>query len=171
VVELVTCRAGNPALLVLVAAAGLSAAMAGCSSSSTPATGNTATASPPATANTGAGTNTQAAGASVTVDEKEYSLTLSRTAFTPGTYTFVATDVGTVVHALAIAGPGVATTQTSPINPGSSANLTVTLKPGGYELWCPIDDHKALGMDTHIVVAAAAAPTASTSTSAAHMVQ
>lgn len=91
----------------------------------------------------------------MTVDEKEFSLTLSRTAFTVGTYTFVATDVGQVAHALAISGPGVSTTQTDTISPGGSARLTVTLEPGSYELWCPVGDHKGLGMDTHITVSAA----------------
>lgn len=88
----------------------------------------------------------------MTVNEKEFSLALSQSSFAPGSFTFVATNIGTVTHALAIKGPGVATTQTGPINPGSNAKLTVTLQPGSYELWCPIDDHKALGMDTHITV-------------------
>ncbi len=153
-----TRRADRRTLLVLIAAVGLSASVAGCSSSSSaPSTGSTptatATATPSATASSTA--SAPAAGTSVTVNEKEFSLTLSQSSFAPGKYTFVATNVGTVTHALAIQGPGVASTQTSPINPGSKANLTVTLQAGSYELWCPIDDHKALGMDTHITVSAA----------------
>jgi uncharacterized cupredoxin-like copper-binding protein len=88
----------------------------------------------------------------VTVTETEYALQLSQTSFKPGTYTFMAKDAGHVSHALAISGPGVPTAQTSTIGPGSSANLTVTLQKGSYELWCPVDSHKGLGMDTHIQV-------------------
>lgn len=159
-----TRRAGCRTVLILVAAAGVPALAAGCSSSSTPTNGSTLT----ATQSTSTGASPHAAATSVTVDEKEYSLTLSRSAFMPGTYTFVASDVGHLTHALAVDGPGVATTRTGPINPGGSADLTVTLQPGSYELWCPIDDHKALGMDTHITVSA---PSAGVSTSPAHMVQ
>ncbi|MCC9307812.1 copper-binding protein [Kitasatospora sp. RB6PN24] len=101
-------------------------------------------------------------GTTVTVTEKEYSLGLSQTQFTPGSYTFVADNAGTVAHALAISGPGVSLTQTPTISPGGKAQFTVTLQQGGYELWCPVDSHKALGMDTHIQVGAAgsASPTA-----------
>ncbi|WP_370065566.1 hypothetical protein [Streptacidiphilus sp. MAP5-3] len=84
--------------------------------------------------------------------ETEFKLTLSTTAFKPGAYTFVAQNAGTVSHALAISGPGVPTHQTPILSPGGKADLSVTLKPGSYELWCPVDGHKALGMDTHITV-------------------
>ncbi|WP_052441310.1 hypothetical protein [Streptacidiphilus anmyonensis] len=142
----------------LVAVALVAAVMtAGCSSSksssaaSPPAAPSTATgASGPASASGTAG----AAGAAttVTVTETEYALHLSQSSFAPGSYTFVAKDDGHVSHALAISGPGVPTTQTSTLDPGGSANLTVTLQKGSYELWCPVDSHKSLGMDTHIQV-------------------
>lgn len=150
-------EAGCRTALVLVAAASLSALTAGCSSGASHPTSSAP------------GASGQAAGTRVTVQEKEYSLTLSQTAFAAGTYTFVATDVGRVAHALAIAGPGISTVvETGSIEPGDSVDLTVTLQPGGYQLWCPVDDHKALGMDTHITVGAASP---GTSTSAAHMVE
>jgi uncharacterized cupredoxin-like copper-binding protein len=127
----------------------LAAATACSSGSKAPAPGS----SPPAGSPTATG---QAA--TVTVTEKEYSLGLSQTQFAPGSYTFVANNAGTVAHALAIAGPGVAATQTSAISPGGKAQLTVTLQQGSYELWCPIDGHRALGMDTHIQVGGAGSP-------------
>jgi plastocyanin len=73
-----------------------------------------------------------------------------------------------VGHALAITGPGVPATRTDVLSPGGTAQLTVTLQAGSYELWCPVDGHKGLGMDTHIQVGAAATgttPSPSTSTS------
>src|SRR6266496_1597383 len=39
---------------------------------------------------------------------------------------------------------------------GASDTLTVTLKPGRYEVYCPVgqDSHKKLGMDVHLEVQA-----------------
>jgi uncharacterized cupredoxin-like copper-binding protein len=91
----------------------------------------------------------------VTVDETEYSLKVSQGSFAPGTYTFTAKNQGKISHALAITGPGVPTAKTSVVSPGSTAQLTLTLQAGSYELWCPVDGHKDLGMDTHIQVSGA----------------
>jgi hypothetical protein len=33
--------------------------------------------------------------------------------------------------------------------------LTVTLQPGRYEIHCPVDGHKTMGMDTHFTVGGA----------------
>lgn len=100
----------------------------------------------------GSSTRSPGPGTTVTVSEREFSLQLSHTSFTPGTYTFVADDIGKTVHALAISGPGVPTTKTQTISPGDKVQLTVTLQVGTYELWCPVDEHKQLGMDTRIKV-------------------
>ncbi|MFE0511490.1 cupredoxin domain-containing protein [Streptomyces sp. NPDC058964] len=121
-----------------LALAALAAATA-CSSGSAPAP----TGSPSASAR---------AAATITVTEKEYSLTLSQAQASAGTVTFVVNNAGTVEHVLAIAGPGVSTAHTSAIPPGGQARLTVTLQPGSYKLWCPVDKHKELGMDTHLQV-------------------
>ncbi|MER5619091.1 hypothetical protein [Streptomyces sp. NPDC002215] len=69
-----------------------------------------------------------------------------------GTVTFVVDNAGTLAHALAVSGSGVSEAHTSTIPPGGTSRLTVTLQPGSYELWCPIDKHKELGMDTHLQV-------------------
>ncbi|MEE6265518.1 MULTISPECIES: hypothetical protein [Streptomyces] len=92
------------------------------------------------------------AGTTITVTEKEYSLALSPAQATSGTVAFVVDNAGTVAHALAIAGPGVSNAHTSTIPPGGRARLTVALRPGSYELWCPIAKHKELGMETHLQV-------------------
>ena len=55
--------------------------------------------------------------------------------------------------------------ETSVIQPGSSATLTLTLTPGTYEAYCPVgnDSHKKLGMDAHLEVRAAKPPVRSSS--------
>ena len=38
------------------------------------------------------------------------------------------------------------------VSPGQTGNLTVDLKPGKYEFYCPIDNHKQMGMEGEITV-------------------
>jgi plastocyanin len=91
-------------------------------------------------------------GTVVTVTEKEFSISLSQTTFTPGVYTFVVNDEGSATHNLIIEGPGVTGAATSDISAGGTATLTVTLESGTYELWCGIGAHRASGMDMTITV-------------------
>jgi plastocyanin len=89
----------------------------------------------------------------ISVSEKEYSLTpASFHVAEPGTYAFKATNDGTVAHALEIEGNGVEA-RTGSIDPGSSGTLTVKLqKTGSYEIYCPIDEHEAMGMKGELTV-------------------
>ncbi|OLZ64049.1 hypothetical protein AV521_36515 [Streptomyces sp. IMTB 2501] len=105
-----------------------------------------------ASGSAGSGAAKVNSGTRVTVTETEYGLKLSRSSFAPGTYTFVAQDAGKVAHALSIDGPGVEDARTHDIQSGQKATLTVALKKGTYDVYCPIDSHKQLGMDQHIQV-------------------
>jgi uncharacterized cupredoxin-like copper-binding protein len=91
-------------------------------------------------------------GTRVTVTETEYALKLSRSSFTPGVYSFVSDNAGKITHALSIDGPGVEDAKTKNIQSGQDATLTVTLKKGTYDLYCPIPGHKQLGMHQNIQV-------------------
>lgn len=88
----------------------------------------------------------------VTVAEKEFSLELSETSFTPGTYTFRVENQGKTSHDLTIKGPGVDVARSPVIDGGDTTELTVTLVPGTYQVWCSVDGHRAKGMDTTITV-------------------
>lgn len=88
----------------------------------------------------------------ITADESEFKIKLSASKFTAGTYTFVAKNTGHAPHALEIDGPGVSDRKTSTISGGGSTAVTVTLQKGSYEIYCPVDGHKAAGMDLHITV-------------------
>jgi len=103
-------------------------------------------------ANSTGGATKTTSGTQVTVTETEYALKLSRTSFTPGTYTFTADNAGRTTHALEIEGPGVSDARTKNVQDGQKATVTVTLKKGSYDLYCPVDGHKGLGMEQHIQV-------------------
>jgi uncharacterized cupredoxin-like copper-binding protein len=36
--------------------------------------------------------------------------------------------------------------------PGQEVDMTVTLQPGSYEIWCPVANHRALGMTSTFTV-------------------
>jgi hypothetical protein len=101
--------------------------------------------------------------------ETDFHIALSKKSFTPGRYTFVAVNKGQTTHALEITGPGLHNPTTPDISPGQSARLTVTLKKGTYDFFCPVPGHKELGMNKNVKVALAsgAAPATTTSSSPA----
>lgn len=133
-------------LMVLAAAASLAAvllAACGGGGGSNSGSGSTTTGS------SGGGSST------VNVSEKEWQITVGSTTLTKGngnaplkagTVTFNIKNDGTIAHALEIKGQGI-DKKTGNIDPGKTEKLTVTLKPGKYEIWCPIPGHKENGMD------------------------
>jgi uncharacterized cupredoxin-like copper-binding protein len=110
--------------------------------------GSAATTQSPATS---AATGADGAGTVIDVDEKDFTIELSTMEFTPGSYTFVATNNGQTTHALEIEGQGLEE-ETENIAPGDTAELTVTLEAGEYELYCPVGNHKDMGMKLDITV-------------------
>jgi plastocyanin len=62
-----------------------------------------------------------------------------------GTVTFKLTNNGSASHALTIEGNGIEETS-STIGAGDSTELTVDLAEGEYEIYCPVDGHKDMGM-------------------------
>lgn len=68
-----------------------------------------------------------------------------------GETTFTLANDGQTAHALEIEGNGVEQ-ETETIEPGASASVTVDLQPGEYVLYCPVDNHRSLGMEGTLVV-------------------
>ena len=73
-----------------------------------------------------------------------------------GTATFRLTNDGGTTHALEIEGQGIEE-ETDEIAPGETAEVTVDLKEGQYEFYCPVSNHKELGMEGTLVVGGGAA--------------
>ncbi len=97
--------------------------------------------------------------------ETEYKLSPNTISLTkPGTYVFKGVNDGTTAHALAVEGNGL-DQEISAINPGSSGTVKVTLpKAGTYDIYCPIDGHKGLGVKGTITVGGTGATGGGTST-------
>jgi len=94
--------------------------------------------------------------AAVSAKLSEWKVTLSEHTVAAGTVTFTVANVGSIPHAFEVEGAGIEQ-ETPVIQPGSSATLTLTLKPGTYDVYCPVGEasHKKLGMETHLKVVGA----------------
>jgi uncharacterized cupredoxin-like copper-binding protein len=88
----------------------------------------------------------------VKATETDFHIALSKTTWKPGKYKFVAKNKGVTTHTIQITGPGLGNARAQDISSGQSTTLTVTLKKGNYDLFCPIPGHKALGMNVNITV-------------------
>jgi plastocyanin len=101
-------------------------------------------------AQTGTATNAQGGvGSTLAVSETEYRLDPANPAVQAGTVT-----IETAHHPRARGGGAGGESETEDIAPGDSAELTVDLSQAGtYEWYCPIGNHKELGMEGEIRVA------------------
>jgi len=94
-----------------------------------------------------------AGGSPVSVQLTEYRVTPASITLDAGSYTFTATNAGTIGHALVVSGNGIdAHTPDLAYAPGHKEGFTVTLKPGTYQYFCPIDGHRGLGMQGTLVI-------------------
>jgi plastocyanin len=68
-----------------------------------------------------------------------------------GEMTFTLVNDGQTTHALEIEGQGIEE-ETDEIDGGATTELTVGLEPGEYEFYCPVDDHREMGMEGTLTV-------------------
>jgi uncharacterized cupredoxin-like copper-binding protein len=97
----------------------------------------------------------------IQISEKEYSLNPSTiTVPKPGTYKFDVTNDGQITHAFNIEESGGGDeneAEAGNIDPGSHKTVEFTFSADGkYEMYCPIDGHKDMGMAGTISVGGAA---------------
>ena len=93
----------------------------------------------------------------VDVALRDFTIDPSTINVEPGTYTFHVVNDGATVHALEVEGPS-GEVETSELEPGDSADLTVDLgEDGEYEMYCPVDGHQDRGMEGTVAVGAGAA--------------
>jgi uncharacterized cupredoxin-like copper-binding protein len=95
-------------------------------------------------------TTTHAAPAAQTVQvtETEFRIALAGYKAQAGKFTFEVKNAGKLPHDLAIKGGP----KTELIQPGQTATLTATLKPGRYHLYCTVPGHEQAGMKVDIAL-------------------
>ena len=102
----------------------------------------------------------------IQISEKEYSLNPGTiTLPKPGTYAFQVTNDGQITHAFTVEQSGGEgdEVESGNIDPGSSKTVKFTFSAGNrYEIYCPVDGHKAQGMAGTITVGGAAGGGATT---------
>jgi len=88
----------------------------------------------------------------VPVTLSEWKVEMARDTVPAGPVTFRLSNKGTITHGVYVRGDGVEKGSRD-IPAGESASLTVTLKPGTYEVFCPMSDnsHKMAGMARKLV--------------------
>lgn len=86
-------------------------------------------------------------------DLSEWTIALSHDTVSAGSVTLRVHNAGTTAHVFEIEGNGMEK-RTRPIAPDSTIALTFDLKPGKYEVYCPLASgiHKKMGMRKDLVV-------------------
>ena len=106
--------------------------------------------------------STAAAAQAVPITLSEFKIEMGRDTVSAGTVKFNIKNEGSPTHAFYIKGEG-ANKGSREVAAGESASFSLPLKPGTYEVYCPLADlsHKKAGMSrTLVVLPAAAAPAA-----------
>src|SRR2546425_2480829 len=96
---------------------------------------------------------THRAPGAVSAKLSEWKVELSEATIAAGPVTFTIRHAGSMPEGFQGKGGGTQQEKKVP-QPGPTATLTLTLKPGTYEVYCPVgeDSHKKLGMETHLKV-------------------
>jgi uncharacterized cupredoxin-like copper-binding protein len=89
-------------------------------------------------------------GESVEVSLTEFQIDMP-SSLSAGPVTFEVTNDGTTTHAFEVEGNGVEE-ETEELEPGASATLEVDLQAGTYEVYCPVDGHRDMGMEVELEV-------------------
>ena len=104
-------------------------------------------------ASTTGGGGAAGAGGAVDISATDYKFTPSDPTVKAGEVTFTMTNDGQAPHSLEIEDvDGSDQEIEGDVSPGQSGTLKVNLKPGTYEFYCPVDDHKEMGMEGEITV-------------------
>ncbi len=138
---------GKRGLTVLLATGALFALpLAGCGGDDDEGDEGTEASEASTTAATGAG-------GTVNLSGTDYKLDPSDPTVKAGEVTFVLKNDGQTAHSIEVEGPNGEAELEQDLGPGESGQLKVDLsEPGTYEFYCPVDDHKGLGMTGEVTV-------------------
>jgi uncharacterized cupredoxin-like copper-binding protein len=144
----------TPKVLVPAVAAAAALFVVGCGGSNN-SSSNTGASSAPAAATTSASGGGAAAGGgetlSLSADPSALKFDKSTLSAKAGSVTITMDNPSDVPHAIAVEGNGV-DKDGETVQKGGKSTITVDLKPGKYEFYCPVDGHKAAGMKGELTV-------------------
>jgi uncharacterized cupredoxin-like copper-binding protein len=135
------------ALLSLTACGGTSGTSAVAASTSSPAATSTS-----AGAGASSAASTVGQDGTLTATEGDFTIDLGTKTLKAGPYVVTVDNKGNATHDLVVEQNGTKLAGTSKIAPGSSASLSVTLKPGSYVFYCSVGNHRDMGMTTTVTV-------------------
>jgi uncharacterized cupredoxin-like copper-binding protein len=93
------------------------------------------------------------AGGTVDLSATDFKFTPSDPSVKAGNVNFTLKNDGQTAHSLEIEDVnGEDVELEGDVSPGQSGTLTANLKPGTYEFYCPVDNHKEMGMEGEITV-------------------
>jgi plastocyanin len=129
--------------------------VAGCGSSDKKSSSSTAATPAPASTAASGGAAAGGGGSNLKLSaDPSGALKFDKTklAGKAGTVTITMSNPSTVQHGIAVEGNGV-DKDGSPVGQGGTSTVTVKLKPGKYEFYCPVDSHKQAGMKGTLTIA------------------
>jgi plastocyanin len=128
-------------------------AVAGCGGSDSSSDSSTAATTSSTTEQASGSGGGSGGGESIDVSETDFKLNPSDPTVKAGQVSINATNDGQTTHNIEIEGNGIEETELpNDLAPGDSGTLTVDLKPGTYEWYCPVANHRDLGMEGKITV-------------------
>jgi uncharacterized cupredoxin-like copper-binding protein len=133
---------------LLVVGAAIAVPVVGCGGSSDD--NSTSNAATPATTTSGGGGG---AGGSVDLTATDFKFDPSDPSVKSGEVTFNLKNDGQTTHSLEIEDVnGQDVELEGDVTPGQSGTLKANLAPGTYEFYCPVENHKEMGMTGEITV-------------------
>jgi uncharacterized cupredoxin-like copper-binding protein len=142
-------RVNRRFVALLAIGAAVAIPMVGCGGSSNDnSTSNAAT-----QASTTGGAAATGAGGTVSLTATDFKFNPSDPTVSSGDVTFNEKNDGQVTHSLEIENVnGQDKELEGTVSPGQSGTLKVNLPPGKYEFYCPVGNHKQMGMEGEITV-------------------
>jgi plastocyanin len=150
-------KPNSPAVALCAALATLAVAGCGSSNKSTSSSSSNTTAQkPPAPAPAPSTSGSSGGGASTNLtlsadSSGQLKFDKSTLSAKAGNVTITMDNPSPVQHAIGVAGNGV-DKDGSPVGMGGKSTVTVALKPGTYQFYCPVDGHRAAGMKGTLTV-------------------
>ena len=146
----------NRILVVPVAVVFAALLVAGCGSSKKSNTTSSAAPPPTQPATTQAAPSSGGGGGGTTVklsadSSGQLKFDKAKLSAKAGNVTITMDNPSPVQHAIGVKGNGV-DKDGKPVGMGAKSTVTVALKPGTYEFYCPVDGHAAAGMKGTLTV-------------------